>query len=232
MSFTLPRRTALPWKAQYRIIPSHYPLVDLFERLDLTERQKRALFAVQRRVNPRLRQALGTLQRVRSGDVVSGVNASVVMAAFTHSGHPSRFSDGAYGIYYAARTLETAIRETAWHREREARLASLESQAFHQRVFVGTIQQSLYDVRRAEFASLHHPDDYATPQAFARQLRTSDPSAWGVAYHSVRHQGGHCIAAFRPPAVSLPSQGAHLVYDWDGSRITAVFEQSAPLLTF
>lgn len=232
MSFTLPRRTALPWKAQYRIIPSHYPLIDLFERLDLTERQKRAVFAAQRRVNPRLRQALGTLQLVRPGDVVSGPNASVVMAAFTHTGHPSRFSDGTYGVYYAARSLETAIRETVWHREREARLSALKPQAFHHWVFVGTIEKSLYDVRSGDYASLHRPNDYAAPQAFAHQLRASEPNAWGLVYHSVRHEGGHCIAAFRPPAVSLPSQGAHLIYDWNGSRITQVFEQSAPLLTF
>ncbi len=228
----MPRRTAVPWKAQYRIIPSHYPLIDLFERLDLSEREKRALFAAQRRVNPRLRQALGTLQRVRADDVVSGANASVVMAAFTHIGHPSRFSDGAYGVYYAARAIETAIRETVWHREREARMAALAPQAFHQRVFVGTIRESLYDIRRADYATLHDPDDYAAPQAFARELRSADPNVWGLVYHSVRHPGGHCIAAFRPPAVSLPSQGAHLVYDWDGARITQVFEQSAPLLTF
>ena len=37
------------------------------------------------------------------------------MGAFTHIGQSSRFTDGSYGVYYAARELETAIRETAYH---------------------------------------------------------------------------------------------------------------------
>ena len=232
MSFTLPRRVSVPWKAHYRIIPTRYPPIDLFERLDMAEPRKRAVFAAQRRVNPRLRQTLGSLKAVRPGDVVSGPNASVVMASFTHLGYPSRFTDGTYGVYYAARSLETAIRETAFHAEREARLVGMTPQAFHQRVYIGTVQKSLYDVRDKAYNVLRQPNDYAAPQAFARQLRSVDPDAWGLVYRSARHAEGHCIAAFRPPAISLPSTGPHLFYDWDGTRITQVFEQSDPLLTF
>lgn len=230
MSFVLPRKTALPWKAQYRIIPTQYPPIDLFERTDLNEREKRTVFYAQRRVNPRLRQRAGQIDRIRAGDMLQGTNASVVLAAFTHTGYPSRFSNGNYGVYYAARTLETAIRETVFHTEREARIASLAAQVFHRRVFVGKVMKSFYDVRSDEYVTLHHPDDYSQPQAFAQRLLSMDAAAWGIVYRSVRHPGGDCIAALRPPAISLPTQGAHLFYTWDGNRITHVFEQAEPLL--
>lgn len=231
MSFALPRKTALPWKAQYRIIPSQYPPIDLFERTDLSEREKRAVFYAQRRVNPRLRQQAGQIDRIRAGDMLQGTNASVVLAAFTHTGYPSRFSNGAYGVYYAGRTLETAIRETVFHTEREARMARLAAQVFHRRVFVGKVLKSFYDVRGEEYAALHHPKDYSAPHAFTQRLLAMDPDAWGIVYRSVRHPSGDCIAALRPPAISLPTQGAHLFYTWDGDHVSHVFEQSEPLLT-
>lgn len=232
MKPTLPPRRSLSWRAQYRIIPTLYPPVDLFERTDLTERQKRAVFHAQRRINPRLRQAAGGLDLVRRGDRVHGSNASVVMAPFAHLGYTTRFSDGSYGVYYAARTLETAIRETVYHTEREARIAGLAPQAFHRRVFIGKVSKAMYDVRAPRYADLHQPDTDVPAQAFARWLLSVDRDAWGIVYHSVRHPGGDCIAAFRPTAVSLPTQGPHLFYTWDGHKITDVYEQTAPILSF
>lgn len=232
MSFNLPRKSTLPWKAQYRVIATRYPPVDLFERTDLTEREKRAVFHAQRRVNPRLRQAAGQLSMVRPGDMLNGPNASIVMASFTHIGYPTRFSDGSYGIYYAARTLATAIRETVYHTEREARLSRMAPEVFHRRAFIGKIAKAFYDVRGKGFQHLRAPDDYAPAQAFARQLLSQDADAWGIVYESVRDPGQHCIAAFRPPAVTLPTQGPHLLYHWNGTKITHVNEQSEPLLTF
>ena len=55
---------------------------------------------------------------------------------------------------------------------------------------------------------------------------------WGIVYNSVRHQGGQCIAALRPPTVSIPVQGSLLEYAWDGNRVISVCEKSEPLLTF
>lgn len=230
MNTRLPPKKRLRWTTLYRIIPTRYPPLDLFERTDLTEREKRAVFYAQRRVNPRLRQAAGTLHLVRDGDMVHGPNASIVMAPFTHLGWPTRFSDGSYGAYYAAHRQETAIRETVYHTEREARMSRLAPQAFHRRVYVGRPAKQYYDLRGG-YSELHRPDTYAPSQAFASTLLAADPRAWGIVYDSVRHPGGECVAALRPPAVTLPVQGPHLFYTWDGTRVTHVFEQSEPLLT-
>ena len=50
-------------------------------------------------------------------------------------------------------------------------------------------------------------------------------NAWGIVYRSIRNPGGECIAALRPPAVTIPRQGPHLAYVWNGSAITGVYEK-------
>lgn len=43
--------------------------------------------------------------------------------------------------------------------------------------------------------------------------------AWGLCYRSVRHPGGECLAAFRPPAVTLPSLHKRYRCAWNGQQI-------------
>lgn len=229
---TLPAKRTPRWKHQYRIIPTQVPLIDLFERTDLSERQKRALWALQARVNPRLMQELGHLHWVRAGDMLHGPHASIVMGAFTHTRHPTRFSNGLFGVYYAAQKQDTAIFETVYHRQLYARERGVRAQDFHMRVWVGEVLKPCYDVRGPDYDALHDANDYSAGQTFTRWLLGADPDAYGIVYRSVRHPGSSCLAALRPVTVSLPAQGAHLVYRWDGSRITHVVEQSDPIVIF
>ncbi len=228
-----PPGTARPRGKQYRIIATRYPPIDFFER-HVPPELLGPLWALEAQTNPRLLDETGDLQRVAPDDRVSGPGASIVMAAFTHIGWPSRFSDGSYGVYYAGLRLETAIRETVHHRERIARDAQLGPADFSMRVWIGTVQKPLHDIRAQHYGPLHDPApdpaDHPLAQAFGRRLR--DGGAWGIWYRSVRHPGGECIAALRPPAVSLPTQGPHLVYAWNGEKITEVYERSEPVVRF
>ena len=228
----LPAKRKPRWKHQYRIIPTQVPLIDLFERTDLTEHQKRALWALQARVNPRILQQTGQLHWVRADDMLHGQHASIVMGAFTHTRNPTRFSDGKFGIYYAAQKRDTAIYETVYHKELYAQERGVRAQGFHMRVWIGEVLKSCYEVRASTYNDLHDPNDYSKSQAFTRWLLGADPDAYGIVYRSVRHNGGSCLAALRPVTVSRPTQGAHLVYQWDGQRITHVVEQSDPIITF
>lgn len=229
---TPPPKRRPRWKHQYRIIPTQVPLRDLFERTDLNEKEKRALWALQSRVNPRLLQETGQLHWIRAGDMLHGQHATIVMGAFTHTKTPTRFSDGLFGIYYAAQKRDTAIHETVYHKELHARERGVRAQGFHMRVWIGTVLKPCYDVRGPGHVPLHDLNTYSASQAFTRWLLGLDPDAFGIVYNSVRHPGGSCLAALRPVTVSVPTQGAHLVYAWDGTRITHVVEQSDPLITF
>jgi len=136
---------------------------------------------------------------------------------------PSRFSDGSYGVYYAARTLETAIKETKYRRSKFLASTNEDPGEIDMRVYIGDIAKPMHDIRGDGYEELHHPDDWTPGQAFGRSMR--DIKSWGIVYRSVRDPGGECIAALRPPAVTIPRQGPHLSYVWDGSAIIKIYEK-------
>ena len=100
------------WQPCYRIIPSRFPPIQLFERV-ADPQDLEAVFALEALTNPRLRDEVGDIRLVPPDERISGPGSSIVMAAFTYlNPQASRFSDGSYGVFYAGRELETAIAET------------------------------------------------------------------------------------------------------------------------
>lgn len=106
------------WRPCYRIVPSRFPPVGLFDRV-ADPADLEAVFQVEGLTNDRLREEVGELQLVLPQDRISGPGATPIMAAFTHL-NPlgSRFSDGSFGIYYASKALDTAVHETVYHHEK------------------------------------------------------------------------------------------------------------------
>ncbi len=224
-----PPLTRLRWRQHFRIIPSTYPPVNFFERL-VDPEQMDALWYIESLTNDRLREEAGDIALVAPEDRVCGPGSTPIMAAFTHIGRPTRFTDGSYGVYYASKTLETALRETVFQKEQFLAATGQGPCDVDMRVYIGRVVQPLHDLRDDIYADLHHSSEYTQSQTFARHYR--DQGSWGFVYNSVRHSGGENIAVFRPPALTPPSQGKHLAYSWDGSRIATVYEKSEPLLTF
>jgi hypothetical protein len=217
------RRVTLRWQKSYRIVASKHPPVNVFAEI-VAPHQLGIAAQIESLTNDRLVDETAAPSLVAPQDRINAPGASIVMAAFTHIGRPSRFSDGSYGVYYAAHSMETAVRETAFHRERFMAATDQPPGDVDMRAYVGRPTEPMLDIRAPRFAALHDPDDYAAPQAFARPLKDSDE--WGLVYRSVRHAGGECIAAFRPQAVSIPVPGAALAYVWNGERISKVYEKS------
>jgi hypothetical protein len=220
---TDPRPVSLRWHRIYRVVAAKHPPVNVFEDI-VGARQLDMAWHIESLTNDRLRDESGEVPLLADEDRLLGPGASIVMAPFTHLGRPSRFSDGSYGVYYAARSLETAVRETAFHRGRFLAATSEPPCEVDMRAYVGKPVKPFLDIRAARYASLHDPDDYATPQKFAQPLR--EKGHWGFVYRSVRHAGGECIAAFKPQAVSIPTAGAARGDLWDGGRRYKVFEKS------
>lgn len=224
----IPGTSHLADKKQFRIIPSVYPTINFFEDL-VDPSEMEILYEIESLTNERLRQEIGDIFLVPKEDRVSGPGSSVVMAAFTHISlsSPSRFTDGSYGIYYASLSVETAIYETVYHRERFLRATNEEACELTMRLYEGKIKRPLHDVRSLAYGALHHEFDYTQSQAFGKKLR--DLHSWGIIYNSVRHKKGTCIAALRPPSVSNPKQVSHLRYVWDGERIIEIFDTNSIL---
>ncbi|MCC5882072.1 MAG: RES family NAD+ phosphorylase [Halomonas sp.] len=212
------------WRNAFRVINSAYPPIAVFEdTLDAEDLE--LAFAIEAMTNDRLLEEAGQLNRVPPHDRIAGPGSSPVMAAFTHIGRPSRFTDGSYGVYYCASTLDAAIAETRYHMAEFLTATREGSVELTMRTYINTITQPLHDVRE-EHPELHDPDPATYPrgQAFASHLRRE--GAWGILYNSVRMPGHECAAVLRPPALSIPIQGPHFRYVWDGKAqaVTHVLE--------
>ena len=215
------------WRPAFRIIPSRFPPIDLFERV-ADPADLEAVLAIEALTNDRLRDEVGDLRLVSETERISGPGTSAIMAAFTHlNPSGSRFSDGSFGVFYCARALDTAIAETSYHRARflaATREARIE---LDMRVYLVDLDAELHDLRGmpVSAAAVYAPEDYAAGQSLGRALRAA--GAWGVAYDSVRQAGGECAGLFRPRALANCRQERHLAYVWDGMRIASIYEKRA-----
>lgn len=218
--------TRIAWRQAWRIIATRYPPIDLFERVSPDPAVWDALIELEQLVNPHVRDAVGEIGLIPPERRVSGPNASWVMAPFTHlNPKGSRFSDGSYGVYYAAERLSTAIAETAHHFARFASDSNDPPRREDMRVLVGAIANEFHDVgtlSAAERAAVLDPSSYVASRALARTLR--DGGSNGLVYPSVREPGGLCLGAFWPEVVGIPVQERHLKYEWDGARVSRYFD--------
>lgn len=222
----LPPKRLIKWKQTFRIIPSRYPPVDLFERI-ADPADWETLAAIEGLTNDRLRDQIGDISAVPPGERISGPGASTIMAAFTHIGIPSRFTDGTTGVYYANNRFEGSLREVAYHQERFLRRTREPGMRLEMRTYVGRLAESLHDIRGG-WPDAHDPDSYLAAQKLGVALRTQDSS--GVVYDSVRLSGSWNLAAFRPKVLASRSgrahvsQGPHLFLHWNGSDIDRYFK--------
>ncbi len=203
----------------YRLIPSHFPPIALFENL-LDASELEAAYALESLTNDRLQDQAGNITLVAPEDRVTGPGTTAIMAAFTHTGIASRFTDGRFGIYYAGLNLETALAESRFSRGRFLRATNEAPQMLTLRCYTCAVHTQLVDVRADP--QVHNPDSFVYAQAIGRQLKAQN--AMGILYQSVRYAGGECIAALRPNALTPPAiQAGHYQFYWDGNSIANVF---------
>ena len=205
----------------YRIIahrPYDRPIADRLPSV----MHRGALEQLEALTNPRLRQERDARKKIRSEDVGDPPN-ELVLASFVYSG-ASRFTDGSFGVYYAALERATAIAESRYHTERFLTSAGMPPTEVFKRVLGATIDGVYEDVRdRPASDPLYDPDParYAQSQAFALGVYARDESD-GIVYRSVRAEDGTCVAAFRPRRISHCTMDETLLFAFDGERIDAI----------
>jgi len=213
------------WLPCYRIIPSSFTPINLFERVT-DPADLETVLDIESMTNDRLRDEVGALNLVPPEDRISGPGTSPIMAAFTHlPPYGSHFTDGSFGVFYAGRTLDTAIAETKHHREAFLRATGEPRIELDMRVYAVDLDAVLHDARgmRETMPGIYDPDSYAASQALAIEIRNTGSS--GLAYDSVRKPGGECVAIFKPRVLSNCRQERHLTYVWDGSSISTIYEK-------
>lgn len=209
------------WSQAYRIVPSRFPPVGLFDRI-AEPKDIDAVMAIESLTNPRLREEMGALRLTPPERRVSGPGTSPIMAAFTHiPPEGSRFSDGHWGVFYAAHSVPTAIEETVFHREAFLAATHEPPTDVQVRCYKTAIAGRFHDIRGG-WSDEHDPDSYTASVRLARTLREQGSN--GVVYDSARHVGGECVAVFYPDLVAPCVQAEHFIYRWNGSRIEAVLK--------
>jgi hypothetical protein len=220
------RSASLDWSPAYRVIPTRFPAVNLFDRVASPE-DFDALYALEAMTNDRLRTEVGELDLVPREERRFGPGYGPIMAALTHL-NPlgSRFSDGTYGVFYCARSRVTAIAETRYHTARFLEATAEPPMRQQMRLYTVVAQGEVLDLRgdpKLDLAVLS-PDDYLAGQSLGRAAR--EAGAPGIAYPSVRDTEGECLAAFRTTLLRDCHHAAYLEYNWNGTSVDMVFELS------
>lgn len=152
---------------------------------------------------------------------------------FTHW-QTSRFSDGSYGVWYGADSVETTVYESAYHWyhgllcdagfERESVVAE-------RKVYMVACKAALLDFRQAalKHSELLHPTDYDFSQLVgARIHREGHP---GLLIQSVRQPNGESFAVFNPAVLSNPQLSCQLTYRLDGGKVVVEKQPGTVWLT-
>lgn len=221
-------QSAVAWLPCHRLIATRFPTVGLYDEVAAPE-DLDVVFAIEALTNPRVRQELGQLSLVPPADRVAGPGATLIMAAFTHL-NPlgSRFSDGSWGVCYAAESLDTAVAEVSHHRG--LFLARTEEDAIDidLRWIQADLMDKLHDLRGqgAEMPAVYDSNRYGAAQDLGRSVHaTGSP---GIVYNSVRKPDGQCAAVFKPRVLSKARAVGHVGLHWDGRTISHWFEKGEP----
>ncbi len=203
---------------------SQYPPIHLFDDV-ADEAEFEALFELQALTNPRLLNQAGDLNLLPAEEIPFGIpGCSYAVAPFVHvNPDGTRFGDGSFGVLYLGDSLDTAIKEVAYHQGRYFR--GVHNLKFDRIVFRGLLcsfnGDSLLDGTVEPLGNpIYDPDDYSTSQALGRALRKRKEH--GLQYHSVRAEGATCWGLFTPRHVQSVVQKKHYEFVWDGESISSI----------
>jgi hypothetical protein len=138
---------------------------------------------------------------------------------------PPSLAAESFGVYYAARDEATAIAEVKHHRVAFLEATRATAQDLDFEVLKAPVKGAhFFDLRghQREYPDVYSPTDYSASQRLGADLRGRD--ADGIAYDSVRREGGECLAVFRPRCVGPARPVKQLLFRWNGAAITAVLE--------
>ena len=215
---------SVQWEPCWRIIPTRYPEERILEKV-ADPKDVDVLSDLESMTNERLRQERGEVAIVAPVDWVSGPGSEFIMPPFTYRNpEGSRFSNGQHGVYYAARALPTAVEETKHHRQIFMSRTKEDPMRLEMRVLTADLDGNFHDIRgmQKKMPQVYSRTSYAASQELADRLVKE--SSYGIAYDSVRHKGGQCVAVLRPPVLSNCERERNLIFEWDGKKIEKVYE--------
>lgn len=182
-----------------------------------------AIFEIDAATNDRLLAEQQRLPGIGLEELVFAVpHATVVNASFCHA-HPlgSRFSGPDRGAWYAAFDVATAQAEVGFHKSVQlAEIGRFDDSVTYDD-YLADFSANFHDLRRARgFKACLDPASYVQSQALAEQLL--EAGSLGIVYPSVRHEGGTCLACFRPALVTNVRPARTYRFTWSGTPTPVV----------
>ena len=205
----------------WRIVPSRYPQIDLFEQVS-NPKDWEVLYAVESLTNPRLRDQVGEIRLVAPEDRVYGEGSSWIMAAFTHppvDGRGGRFNRD-FGMFYCSSEEKVSVAESSYHQARFLVESRIEETTVQMRVIHAHLGPTeLHDLRNLNGHTIFDRNDYGAAQNLGNNLRSDGSN--GVHYKSVRTKG-ECFGIMRPRVLSNANHWRYLSYHYKNGKIVAV----------
>ena len=211
----------IDWTPCWRIIPSRFPIVDLYERI-APPQDWSVLQEIETLTNERVLTDRGKAPHIRAEDRGANAMSSLILAPFCHPDpNGDQFSDGTFGISYALPTFEAALMRSVRSREQFLRQTKEGPITLQTRVLKTDMSGMLHDIR-GKIANDYR--DTTACRELCRTLRAD--GSYGLVYEDHFQTIGTTVAAFRPTILSNFRQERHLAYKWDGIRISEVYDYS------
>lgn len=214
--------SSIGWIPAFRIIADRYPAINFFERISADPSDWEILLEIEQMTDPSLN--VGDLSLLEEADRISEPGSGRILPSFTFL-NPlgGRFNTSAFGAFYAAFDLKTAITETIHHRSEFLRSTSQPAQELDQLLILADIKGTVHDIRdlTSALTEVYSLNDYTKSQRLAQQLRSK--GSMGLVYKSVRRATGECAAVWRARIISNARDDKHITYCWDGKKMTGYY---------
>jgi len=158
--------------------------------------------------------------------LATGYGYTFINASFSYR-RPggNRFNPPEWGAWYCAFTVETALKEVAFHLTRAlAHCGGDYDNTTRYMELLARFGDSFRDLRNAApRPDCLDPDTargYPAGQALAARLRANGDN--GIVYPSVRHDGGTCLVAFWPRLIRDFQKGETWILTWAGDPVPRI----------
>jgi len=218
-----PRRTLVRQFDTHRLINSRHSDESVLVRIADDDAHLRDIFDLDHATNERLIGEHDLLPGIGLEELVFGVpHYHIVNASFCHA-HPlgSRFNGPDRGVWYASFAIETAQAEVAFHKAIELAEVNWFQESCTFDDYLADFSAEFHDIREDDaFSACLAPDSYYASQDLGGRLLHE--GSLGVVYPSVRHEGGTCLACFRPALVANVRRATTYRFSWDGGPVPAI----------
>ncbi|HEX8668882.1 MAG TPA: RES family NAD+ phosphorylase [Allosphingosinicella sp.] len=200
----------------YRLIPSRFPPIDIYERLACNDRIA-ALAEVENLTNPRVRSMEALTGGLRPVDPTSPLLQNWNLAPFAYPNpEGSRFFRPNLPCLDLAEDLQTALATSVQRREIFLKRTSEPATGLDMRVLKTPIEGSFVDLRGV-------PIELAQDSRWLLGDRIYPQACAGILYTSPERPSGTCMSVIRKNALGRSEQTKHFRFVWDGRRISTLY---------